>query len=395
MTDLSIEYLGLTFENPFVLASAPPTANAEMISRAFEAGWSGAVIKTLTPDPVSNLQNRFETAKVGKKIVGFKNIELCSETTPDKWYDEIRTLKKRFPKKIIIGSVMGDAKNETQWMDLTLGCQDAGADLVELNFSCPHGYPEKGRGAAIGQSADYSAQITKWVKSHSKVTVPIVPKLTAATSDISHVGEAVAREGADGLCAINTYPSLMGFNLKTLKPQVAVGNYTAPGGYSGIGIKPIALRCVSDLVKNPGLPIMACGGVSNGFDAVEFLLLGAPIVQVCTAVMLEGYGMVQKMIRETEEFMSWHNFSHISNFLGKGSESIRQYGELDLNYKVTASVDHDKCTGCNQCFVSCRDGGYQAIQMEAKKAVINSKACHGCSLCFHVCPTSAIEMIEE
>ena len=172
MTNLNVDYLGLTFENPFVLASAPPTANADMISRAFEAGWAGAVIKTLTTDPVSNLQNRFETAKVGKKIIGFKNIELCSETSPDKWYEEIRTLKKRFPKKIIIGSVMGDAKNEAQWIDLTLGCQDAGADLVELNFSCPHGYPEKGRGAAIGQSADYSAQITKWVKVQNQNHLP-------------------------------------------------------------------------------------------------------------------------------------------------------------------------------------------------------------------------------
>lgn len=394
MGNLSASYLDIRFENPFVLASAPPTANAEMISRAFDAGWSGAVVKTLTTDPTSNVKNRFETNKIGNEIVGFKNVEMCSEMPPDKWYKEIEILKKRFPEKIVIGSVMGDAKNEKQWLDLTLGCQEAGADIIELNFSCPHGYPEKGRGAAIGQSADYSSTITKWVKNDKRITIPIVPKLTATALDISEVGSAVAKVGADGLCAINTYPSLMGFDLKTLKPKVSIGGYTAPGGYSGVGLKPIALRCVSDLAKNPGLPIMACGGISSGFDTVEFILLGAPIVQVCTEVMLKGYGIVSKMKRELEEFMGWHGFEKIDDFIGKGLESICQYSELNTSFNSAAKIDPEKCTGCKKCFIACRDGGYQAIEMAEKKALINTAKCRGCSLCYHLCPEAAIEMLE-
>lgn len=391
---LSVDYLGKRFENPFVLSSGPPTANAEMISRAFEAGWAGAVIKTLIQEPVKNLQNRFASNKLGTRIFAFENIELLSEMTPEEWYRDIRILKKRFPMKVIIGSIMGDAKNKEQWLDLALGCQDAGADLIELNFSCPHGYPEKGKGSAIGQSDEFSSRITKWLKDEKRITVPIIPKLTPAVSNISYVGEAVANAGADGISAINTFPSVMGYDLKSLKPKPSVSGCTTAGGFSGQGLKPIALRCVSDLVKSPKLPVMACGGVSSGYDAVEFILTGAPIVQVCTAVMLKGYSIVSKIQEELMEFMGWHNFSTVKDFLGIGNKLIRHFSELDQSYSVKAHVDPDKCTGCEICFVSCHDAAYQAIEMRDNLAIVNHNKCKGCSLCFQVCPTDAISMME-
>jgi dihydropyrimidine dehydrogenase (NAD+) subunit PreA len=392
--DLSIDYLGKRFENPFVLASGPPTANAEMIARAFATGWAGAVIKTLIREPVKNLKNRFATVKLGKKIVAFENIELLSERTPEQWYQDIHSLKKDFPHKIIIGSIMGDAKNKDQWLELALGCQEAGVDLIELNFSCPHGYPEKGKGAAIGQSAEYAARITHWLKEEKALTVPIVPKLTAAVADISYIGESVAAAGADGISAINTFPSIMGFDLKTLKPKPSVAGYTTAGGYSGPGLKPIALRCVSDLVKTPALPVMACGGLSSGQDALEFLLMGAPIIQVCTAVMLGGYAIIGKMKKELVEFMKWHNFSTVKDFIGIGSRHIRPFSELDLGYTVRAFIEPNDCNGCEICYTSCLDAGYGAIEMREKLAVVLEEKCEGCSLCMQVCPTGAISMTE-
>ena len=392
--DLSIDYLGKRFENPFVLASGPPTANAEMIARAFTAGWAGAVIKTLIREPVKNLKNRFATVKLGKRIIAFENIELLSERTPEQWYQDIRDLKKDFPGKKIIGSIMGDAKNKDQWLELALSCQEAGADMIELNFSCPHGYPERGKGAAIGQSAEYAARITRWLKEEKALTVPIIPKLTAAVADISHIGDAVAAAGADGISAINTFPSIMGFDLKTLKPKPSVAGYTTAGGYSGPGLKPIALRCVSDLVKSPGLPVMACGGISSGQDAIEFLLMGAPIIQVCTGVMLGGYSVIAKMKKELEEFMKWHNFSNVKDFVGIGNRHVLPFSELDLSYTVRAFIDPDDCNGCEICFVSCRDAGYEAIEMHNDLAVVHNDKCEGCSLCFQVCPTGAIRLEE-
>jgi len=290
---------------------------------------------------------------------------------------------------------MGDAKAKDQWLDLALGCQGAGADMIELNFSCPHGYPEKGKGSAIGQSAEYSARITKWVKEEKALTVPIIPKLTAATSDISYIGEAVAGAGADGLCAINTFPSIMGFDLKTLKPKPCVGGYTTAGGYSGPGLKPIALRCVSDLVKHPGLPVMGCGGISSGYDAAEFILMGAPIVQVGTAVMLEGYGLLTRMKKELSAFMKWHRFSSAGDFLGMGNRCVRPFSDLDQEYAAKASLDPDKCNGCGMCYVSCRDAGYGAIEKGDGLVSIDAGRCEGCSLCLQVCPTGAIRMVES
>ncbi len=392
--DLSVRYLDVLFKNPFVLASGPPTANADMMARAFEMGWAGAVIKTLVREPVGNLQNRFASLRMGDALLGFENIELLSEMPPHEWYRHIRWLKRQFPDRIMVGSIMGDARSSEQWLDLAMGCQDAGADLLELNFSCPHGYPERGKGSAIGQSPEHAAAITAWLKNDERITVPIVPKLTAAVADISHIGEAVARSGADGICAINTFPSIMGFDLSTLQPRPSVAGQTTPGGYSGPGLKPIALRCVSDLIKRPGLPVMACGGVFSGYDAAEFLLMGAPIVQVCTAVMHRGYHHIFTLQADLQQFMRWHGFTAVGDFLGLGGERVRPFSELDADYAVKALVDPEACDGCSHCFVACRDTGFQAVWMEDDRAVISVDDCTGCSLCAQVCPSNAILMVE-
>lgn len=393
--DLSVDFLGKKFDNPFLLASGPPTANCAMIKRAFDAGWAGAVIKTLIKEPVKNLSNRFASQKINNNLYAFENIELLSELSPDQWYKDIRTLKQAYPHKIVVGSIMGDAKNKAQWIDLALGCQSAGVDFLELNFSCPHGYPEKGKGAAIGQNAKFAALITSWVKKDRRINVPVIPKLTAAVSDIAYVAESVARKGADAISAINTYPSIMGFDFKTLFPKPSVAGCSTPGGYSGPGLKPIALKCVSDLVKRPGLPVMACGGVSSGDDAVEFIFVGAPVVQVCTAVMLNGYAIIEKFKNGLQEFMQKHQFFKIVDFLGLGNKSVCQFSQLNEKYFVKARVDQTKCVGCSRCYVSCRDGGYQAIEMKNNFAQVDPLKCAGCSLCVQVCPKEAIEMCEK
>lgn len=389
---LHTKYLGVPFENPFILASAPPSATGDMIRRSFEAGWGGAVIKTICCDPVSNLANRFAAIRSGGGITGFENLELLSERTPDDWYRDIRTIKSDFPHHPIIGSIMGDARSPDEWLSLAKGCQDAGADLLELNFSCPHGYPERGRGAAIGQNPDYAAQITGWLATCKDIRIPIIPKLTAAVSDIRHIGEELARSGAAGFCAINTIPSFFGFDLKTLCPKPDIGGMTSYGGYSGPGIKPIALRAVAELCQSPGLPVMASGGIASGFDAAEFMLLGAPVVQVGTEVMLRGFGIVTEMRRELSEFMTWHHFDTPAAFIGRCRDTVTSFAKLPTKQRSKADIDLKRCSGCGSCFSSCRDGGYQAITWYGDNPQINHDACAGCSLCRIVCPTGAISM---
>ena len=392
MIDLKTHYLGIPFETPFVLSSAPPTAGNDLIRRAFEAGWSGAVIKTLIREPVRNLGNRFAVTRCKGGIIGFENLELLSEQTPEDWFRTIGNLTTEFPGKVIIGSIMGNAQSPEDWIYLAKGCQAAGADLLELNFSCPHGYPEKGKGAAIGQSADYSAAITRWLSECSDITIPIIPKLTAQVADIQHIGEAVAGAGAHGLCAINTIPSLFGFDLKTLRPKPDIDGLTSYGGYSGTGIKPIALRAVAALCQSPGLPVMACGGIGSGFDAVEFMLLGAPLVQVCTEVMLRGYNVVTRMKEDIATFMGWHGFTRTSDFIGRCRDQITTFSRLSHDHSYRARVMKDSCTSCGICHIACRDGAYQAIELNDGLPIFDANRCTGCSLCSHVCPKGAIVM---
>ncbi len=391
-SDLSTTYLDVTFQNPFILASAPPTSTGDMVRRAFEAGWAGAVIKTLINEPVHNLPNRFAVIRNGGRITGFENLELLSEQTPEQWYQDIATIKADFPHCPIIGSIMGTADSPDQWLSLARGCQDAGADLLELNFSCPHGYPERGRGAAIGQNPDYAARITGWLASCKDITLPIIPKLTAAVADIRHIAEELALAGAHGFCAINTVPSFFGFDLHTLRPKPDIGGMTSYGGYSGPGIKPIALRAVSELCQSPGLPVMASGGVANGFDAAEFMLLGAPVVQVGTEVMLRGFGLVGSMLQEMREFMGWHGFATPADFIGRCRNAATSFEKLSADGDCRPHLFADRCTKCGACHTACRDSGYQSISWNGALPDIDQAACTGCSLCSHVCPVGAIRM---
>ena len=392
--DISTKFLSVPFENPFVLASAPPTGDEDKIRRAFDEGWSGAVIKTLIREPVRNLKNRFAVKKTGRLVNGFFNLEQLSEKKIEEWLNIIRRLKKDYPQKRIIGSIMADEDRYDDWKGLALDCQQAGADLLELNLSCPNGYPEKGKGAAMGQNPEICRKIVSWLKNDADIHIPIIAKLTSAVTDITVIGNAVSKAGADGICAINTIPSFMGFDLKTLNPKPNIGGFTTYGGYSGAAIKPIALRCVSALLKSPAIPVMGSGGISNGFDAVEFMLLGAPVVQIATAAMLYGFKLVNTMKKQLIEFMNWHEFNKIEDFLGIGNKKICSFTSLNMDFVVNAQVHEKACVGCKICYISCKDAGYGAITMQDKLAVIDLEKCVGCSLCYNVCPYNAIEMVE-
>ena len=397
MNRFALKFMGLPLINPLILASAPPTATPAMIERAFETGWAGAVIKTLIDEPVRNLSNRFGINKIGSRMAAFKNIELLSEIPPEVWFNGVVHLKNKFPDRLIIGSIMADAHDFDGWRRLALGCQESGMDMVELNFSCPNGYPERGKGCAIGQNEIIAADIVRNIKADRRITIPIVPKLTPNVTDISFIGEELVRAGADAFCAINTVPSLLGFDLSTLCPRVNVDGYSATGGYSGPGIKPIALRCIYDLVCKPGIPVMGCGGCMTGDDVVEFLLLGAGAVQLATAVMFNGYPLIEQLLSKILDFMDRHGFETIAGFQGLGLERIKRFDQLNSEYRTMAVIDTEKCKRCQKCFIACRDGGYQAISIlsDVASPLVDSEKCVGCSLCSLVCPFDAIHMKEK
>jgi dihydropyrimidine dehydrogenase (NAD+) subunit PreA len=393
MSDLRISCGDLSFENPFVLASAPPTASYETIHRAFGLGWGGAVTKTIKPDglAVADVSPRFNavSSRVGD-VIGFENIELVSKRDVAYWIDAIGRLKREFPDRPLIASIMGDTERAS-WASLAEALAAAGADALELNFSCPHGMPEMGVGAAIGQSAEISARITGWVR--EATTIPVIVKLTPNVTDVRPIARAVAEAGADMLAAINTVESLTGVDLDSLEPQPSVGGFSTYGGYSGRAVKPIGLRVVSQVAKAVDLPILGMGGVSRWEDAAEYISLGASVVQVCTEVMLKGFGIIDGLKSGLAEYLDRKGFASPAELRGAALARLRTHEGLERGERRYPRLeDTESCVRCGRCVVACADGGYGAIELSGGAIRFDYAKCDGCSLCSHVCPAGAIAM---
>lgn len=300
--DLSIEVCGIKFENPYGLASAPPTTSSAMIRRAFEAGWGFAVTKTfaLDKDNVTNVSPRIVRGTTSGHVYGpgqgsFLNIELISEKSLLYWLTSIRELKKIHPTKVLIASIMC-AYIEQDWKLLAKQAQDAGADALELNLSCPHGMGEKGMGLACGQRAELVRDICSWV--HEAVEIPFFAKLTPNVTDVVVIARAAYEGGANGVTAVNTVSGLMTIGPDG-RPWPAVGREakTTYGGVSGNAIRPIALRAVASIAKAlPGFPILATGGIDSAETALQFIMAGASCVQICSAVQNQDFSVISDYV---------------------------------------------------------------------------------------------------
>ncbi len=391
--DLSVRVCGVDFKNPFILSSGPPTADADLIKRGFEAGWGGAVTKTIVARDVEirNVSPRLAVMKVGKRIIAMENVELVTTRKIDEWLVDIRKLKSEFPDHVVIGSIMSTF-DERGWKSIADEVQSAEPDVLELNLSCPHGMPERGAGAAIGQNATMVREVVSWVK--DVAYIPVFAKLTPNVTDIATIAVSAKKGGADGLSAINTVLGFIGMDVKNLAPKLNVFGKSAFGGISGTAIKPIGLRCVAEIAKSTGLPISGIGGISNWMDAVEYMLLGATTVQVCTAVMLKGFDIVKGMIEGLGNFMEEKGYSKVSDLVGKGLDCIVSFAELDPDRKNVAHISTENCSKCYTCVTACSDGGFGAISVEDDYPVVDESKCDGCGLCACVCPQNCIELRE-
>ena len=387
MADLTSNTCGIVSPNPFWLASAPPTNSGRQIMRAFEAGWGGAVWKTLG-QPIQNVSSRFGGIKwKGNRGVGFNNIELITDRSLEANFKEMYEVKRRFPNHAVISSLMVETKEE--WKDVIKRSIDAGADGLELNFGCPHGMCERGMGSAVGQEPRVNEEITSWVMEYS--SIPVLVKLTPNIADIIPHGMAAQRGGANGVSLINTIKSIIGVDIDNFVPQPVVGGRSTNGGYCGVAVRPIALHMVASLARHKEfqIPISGIGGIANWRDALEFILLGSSSVQVCTEVMLRGYRIVEDMIDGLNNWMDEKGFNTLDEVVGKAIPSYSEWGNLDLNHETVAKIDPDKCIGCNRCMVACHDGAHQCIHpnpLDSIVPVVDESECVGCNLCEIVCP---------
>jgi len=392
MADLRVNYKNIEFQNPFILASAPPTRNAQMIARAFEAGWAGAVTKTICHNykEMDGLSPRIHGYKINNSVAGLQNIELISNRSPQEWAEDIKYLKQNYPKKIVIASISAEAENYADWQTLAVMMQKAGADILELNISCPHGLPEKSMGAACSTVDYYPVMITEAVKAVAKI--PIWIKLSSAHNDINNLARLCLDAGIDGFCAVNTVKGFSGIDIETGSPHFSIDGKSTFGGFSGSIIKPVGLMCVSQIAKNSKCFISASGGINSWQDGVEYLLLGASTLQVCTKVMLEGYDTINSLLTGLSDYMEKHNFNSLSEIIGKSLKNIKKFEDLNQESKFLPEIDINTCVKCGKCYISCRDAGYQAINYsEINIPEINLNKCAGCGLCAVVCPINCIQ----
>ncbi|KAL2897755.1 Dihydropyrimidine dehydrogenase (NADP(+)) chloroplastic [Bienertia sinuspersici] len=307
--DLSVKVNGLTMPNPFVIGSGPPGTNYTVMKRAFDEGWGAVIAKTVSLDAekVINVTPRYARLKVGVngspkgQIIGWENIELISDRPLETMLKEMKQLKEEYPDRILIASIM-EEYDKAAWEELIDRVEQTGIDAIEINFSCPHGMPERKMGSAVGKDCALLEEISGWI--NAKATVPVWAKMTPNVTDITEPARVALNSGCEGVAAINTITSVMGINLTTLRPEPCVEGYSTPGGYSSKAVHPIALAKVMSIATmmkaefSGEHSLSGIGGVETGGDAAEFILLGSNTVQVCTGVMMHGYGLVKQLCSE-------------------------------------------------------------------------------------------------
>ena len=389
--DLSIDFLGVHFDNPFCLASSPVGNCYEMCRKAYQAGWGGVYFKSVAPASfvINEVSPRFDTLKKeGTDFVGFKNMEQTSERPFEDSMADMARLKKEFPNKVLFASIMGPT--EADWTELARRATATGADMLELNFSCPQ-MTTHAMGSDVGTNPELCE---KYVAAAKRGTdLPIVAKMTPNITDMVPSAEAALRGGAAGISAINTVKSIANLDLQNLVGMPMIDGKSSVSGYSGKAVKPIALRFVNELYKRiPGVQISGIGGIETWKDAAEFILLGARNLQVCTAIMEYGYRIIDDLTSGLAYYMEERGVDHLEDLVGLASENMLPAEELDRSYKVYPAFDMDKCVGCGRCYVSCYDGAHQALAWdeEKRRPVLDRERCVGCHLCALVCPAHAI-----
>ncbi|HEY3782043.1 MAG TPA: NAD-dependent dihydropyrimidine dehydrogenase subunit PreA [Fimbriimonadaceae bacterium] len=422
MADLSINFAGIKSPNPFWLASAPPSNSGFQVHKAFEAGWGGAVWKTVGP-PVLNVSNRYGAWHYGgQRMLGINNVELISDRPLEVNLREIREIKRAWPDRAVIVSAMVESKPEA-WYEIVRQIEDTGADGIELNYGCPHGMSERGMGSAVGQVPEYCEQITSWVK--NAASIPVIVKLTPNITNIVYPARAAVAAGADGISLINTINSITAVDLDSFEIQPSIGGKGGHGGYAGPAVKPIALNMLSAVATDPtvaasGIPISGMGGITTWRDGAEFLLLGAGSLQVCTAAMHYGFRIVEDMCDGLSRWLDSKGLNSIEDVKGKSLNRVSDFKDFDLSFAAVARISEEKCIKCDLCYVACNDTAHQCIDLVSSdgavvlphsyssrengkdeavgsrpQPVVREEDCVGCRLCYNVCPVvDCISMVE-
>lgn len=395
--DLSVTFLGVKFENPFCLSSSPVGNCYDMCKKAYDVGFGGVVFKTIGPKSyfIDEVSPRFD--KIDKEdtpFIGFKNMEQIAEHPLEENLADLTRLKKEYPNKVLIASIMGN--DEKTWEDLARLVEEAGADMIEMNLSCPQ-MTSHAMGSDVGTNPELCKKYCRAVKRGSKL--PMMAKMTPNITDMVPVALACMEGGADGIAAINTVKSICNVDLNKYVGMPIIDGKSSISGYSGKAIKPIALRFIQQMKSDPRLKdveISGIGGIETWEDAAEFILIGSTTLQMTTSCMQYGYRIVEDLKNGLMHYMDEQGVNSLKELIGLANNNIIPAEQLNRDYIVYPKIDLDKCVGCGRCYISCYDGAHQAMEWDEKtrRPNCNHDKCVGCLLCGHVCPVKAISLGE-
>ncbi len=385
---LETTFVGLKLTSPIIAASAGTTEKVELMKAVQDNGAGALVMKSLFEKEVARVAPtpRFRVIRhdVGRhKSFTVYSYEQASIWGPDRYAREIERAKReiRIP---LIASV--NCVTDAGWEKYARQMERAGADALEINVSCPHGSVTFSGEAVI----ETMLNVVRIVR--SAVKIPVIPKLSPQLTLPPAMVKAFEDLGADGVTMFNR---LTGLDIDVEREEpVMHGGYAGHGGPWAIQYP---LRWISEIFPKTRLPIAGSGGVWNAEDVVKYLLAGATVVEVCTAIYMQGYPVLRRLNDGLREWMKRKGYQRIEEFRGKvsggkilGMEQVRR-----VHDKI-ARINPDACSGCGTCERICI---YFAPRKAGEVAGRNDRyeitaKCDGCGLCAELCPKAAITMAQ-
>lgn len=382
MANLSVSYCGVNYRNPLVLASATPGWDGEAMRLAAQAGIGGVIPKTIGPKQdwaAHPCNGRIFMHRYNGKPIGQINLELFTTMTRDQWLTKELAVAKAGGATMQISILaMPDPEDTARLVE---EIQSTGmADLLELNVSCP--MPASTVGMHIGKSAERTYEQVRAGKSAAKI--PFTVKLTPNVTDMVEIAQAAKEAGADGITISNSIRSFAGVDIDTGKPYLC-----GYGGYTGPAVKPIVMRHLSEVARKVDIPLSAVGGVNSYREVIEYIMLGATTVQLCTAVMWNGYDRITKIVNDLDAWMEQKGYGSFDEIRGIALKDITTVEELAKLPAKHAEVNRDRCTNCGLCQKVCM---YRAFSEKNDARYADPELCDGCGVCQQLCPVNAIAL---
>jgi len=369
---LNVNAMGLKLKNPVIISAGPWTRGRKGIRASLDTGAAAVVTETIVAEPYPDLCPRY--AYDGR---GLQNIRMYSALEMEEWIEEFKLIKQEGRKEgdgLIIANITAGTPSELAY--LARKFEKAGVDALELGLACPMGEGTEIVAANPGKAYAFTKAVV------DAVDIPVMVKLTHTMNTLPEVIASLEKAGAAGITAINTMRCILGIDVETGVPILPTY-----GGYSGSPIRPLGLATVAGIAQSTELPVFGIGGIENYKNVLEYIMLGASAAEVGTAVLVNGYGIIPRMIADLEAWMKRKGFSSLDEIRGTSLDRIYSFEELKVEPQRAYLKSDCSAEDCAKCVACCLDG---AISFEGGKLVIDDEACTGCGLCLDICPDHKI-----